>query len=70
MNELRLKLETTLTVIVATAVLWNLSIRRDEPHVDGPDIAEVPGDENPLNVERNTTGFLRRSNLVMQHFTV
>lgn len=66
---LRLKLETTMTTIVAVTVLWNISLERREPEIDGPEVLhEIPGDIRPLPGGRNVEGLIRRDNLIRQHF--
>ena len=68
LNELRLKLETTMTVIVAVAVLWNLSLMRNEPDVDGPDPLEDQGDVLPPQGANEVAGQLKRQLLIDHHF--
>eukprot|EP00057_Strongylocentrotus_purpuratus_P007635 XP_011662109.1 PREDICTED: putative nuclease HARBI1 [Strongylocentrotus purpuratus] len=69
LNQLGLKLETTLTTIVAVVVLWNLSIMRNEPQVNGPEPQENPGDLLPPDGANNIAGQLRRQWLIEHHFT-
>ena len=65
--ELRLKLSTTLTVIVATAVLHNFAIsRNDEEPLDDP-YEEAP--EIPDNIYRHQINGIRvRENLINEYF--
>ncbi|XP_063959340.1 putative nuclease HARBI1 [Lytechinus pictus] len=70
LNGMRLKLETTLIVIVAVSVLWNISIKNGDPEMEGDiDPDEVPGDHVPPPGVNNLEGRLRRQNLIRQHFT-
>ena len=69
LNGMRLKLETTLTVIVAVSVLWNISIQHGDPELQGIDVPEIPGDHLPPPGVRNMEGQLRRQDLIRQHFT-
>ncbi|XP_030849577.1 putative nuclease HARBI1 [Strongylocentrotus purpuratus] len=68
LNGLRLKLQTTLTVIVAVAVLWNISIQHGDPEVDGEVLPEILGDHLPPPGANNLEGQLRRQNLIREHF--
>ena len=68
LNGMRLKLETTLTVIVAVTVLWNISIQRGDPELPGLNDPEVPGNHLPPPGAYNLEGQLRRQNLIRQHF--
>ncbi|XP_041455631.1 putative nuclease HARBI1 isoform X1 [Lytechinus variegatus] len=68
MNELRLKLDTTLITIVAVGVLWNLSILRNEPEIAGPDGIQVPGDQLPPPGMANVAGHLRRQRIIQDNF--
>ena len=66
---IRTKLQTTLTIIVATAVLFNFIRSRNDP-LDEPE--HFPGDEeemNDIHAGERILGNAVRQALIMQHFT-
>ena len=66
---LRTKLQTTLTIIVATAVLYNFMGRRNDPMDDSqlppPAVEELPASHGAVG----GLGNAQRRALIMQHFT-
>ena len=69
LNDLRVKLDTTLTVIVACSVLWNLSLERREEDFLGPDQEVEPHAQLPPGLHDARAGRLRRDQIVEEHFT-
>ena len=67
-TSLRTKLQTTLTIIVATAVLYNFMRRRNDP-IDEPDHLPPAGEELPAvhGGERRLGNAVRHA-LIIQHF--
>lgn len=66
---LRTKLETTLTIIVATATLYNFVRSRNDPFEE-PDYMPEEDDEIPdVEGHEGRLGFAVRDALIVQHFT-
>lgn len=66
---LRTKLETTLTIIVATAILYNFLRKRNDPF-DEPDYIPEEGDDMPdVQGNEGRLGVAVRAALIIQHFT-
>ena len=59
LNDLRVKLDTTLTVIVACSVLWNLSLERREEDFLGPEQEVEPHAQLPPGLHDARAGRLR-----------
>ena len=66
---LRTKLQTTLTIIVATAVLYNFIRSRNDP-IDEPEHIPAAEEEVPdMHAGERRLGNAVRQALIMQHFT-
>ena len=69
---LRTKVSTTFAIIIACAVLWNISRRRNEPDIDADIPEEIPGDDVPHAAapeQLSRLGKMRRQKLIRDHFT-
>ena len=68
-NDLRVKVDTAFTVIVACSVLWNISLERREEDVPGPEPEDQPRVHLPPGLRDAVAGRLRREQIVQEHFT-
>ncbi|CAH1996811.1 unnamed protein product [Acanthoscelides obtectus] len=66
-SELRLKLENSLIVIIASTVLYNIRIRCNQNHGDEVVIREEAGVNNEIPTNPQS-GLNMRQNFVQQHF--
>lgn len=66
---LRTKLETTLTIIVATAVLYNFVRSRNDPFYEPDDMPLAEGELPDAHAGERRLGHAVRQNLIRQHFT-
>lgn len=66
---LRTKLETTLTIIVTTAVLYNFVRSRNDPFYEPDDMPLAEGELPDAHAGERRLGHAVRQNLIRQHFT-
>ncbi|XP_041465700.1 putative nuclease HARBI1 [Lytechinus variegatus] len=71
LNDLRVKVDTTFTVIVACSVLWNISLTRGEQDIQElePIDDAMPPDHLPPGLRDAVAGRLRREQIIEDHFT-
>ena len=71
LNDLRVKVDTTFTIIVACSVLWNISLARREQDIPGPEPIEneMPPAHLPPGLRDAIAGRLRREQIIEDNFT-
>ncbi|XP_030848477.1 putative nuclease HARBI1 [Strongylocentrotus purpuratus] len=69
LNDLRVKVDTTFTIIVACSVLWNISLDRREQDIPGPEPDEMPLVHLPPGLHDAVAGRLWRDQIIEDHFT-
>ncbi|XP_041461904.1 putative nuclease HARBI1 isoform X2 [Lytechinus variegatus] len=70
LNDLRVKVDTTFTIIVACSVLWNISLDHNEVDIPGPEPEEMPPLVHlPPGLHDAVAGRLRREQIIEDHFS-
>ena len=69
-NGLRTKLSTSLTIIVAVAILHNIAVEQGEPEIEDeePPTSDDPIEREPVNQTANLRASLVRMRLINEHF--